>query len=224
MTPARAPWVVAGLVTIVAVAFALTQRLPLPFDGFAALAAAVLATFATFGLTLFLPPSWVWTDDERLRHAFVARHQVSDDRADSALEAITLAHRRASVMRAAAAGFIPDLRAQTEAAADLLDGAAREIFYDPKTLPTHRANLIRAELVEEAVRTHAKLRDRGDKTGIDAQVKLSRDSLASALSSLEGAFAQAEARIANRLLTQVDTASATAETLLAPRRRTTDQN
>jgi len=218
MTARLIPWIAALVAVAIAVTFAMVARLPLPFEGFAAIVAGVLAALLTFSLTLFLPPAWVWTDTERLVHAFEERHNLSGVRASSALEAIATAHRRASVIREAAPKFQAPLDAQALRAADLLDGVAREIFYDPKTFNTHRSNLIRSELVEDAVKTHAALRDRGERSSTGAQVQASRESVTTALTSLEDAFAQAEARVADQLLTEVVTASTTAETLLAPRR------
>ena len=100
-----------------------------------------------------------------------------------------------------------------------LDAAAREIFYDPDALSVHRANLIRAELIEDSVTAHAALRKRNQGV-VDDQIAQSREKVAAALTSLEGAFDAAEERAANILLTQVDVASSTAETLLAPRQKT----
>ncbi|MEL6517690.1 MAG: hypothetical protein AAFQ39_08235 [Pseudomonadota bacterium] len=216
MSPARSPYILAGLAVITAVAFALTVRLPLPFDGFAAVAAAGLAGLLTFTFGLFLPPHWLWTDAERLVHAFRARHEISDARAATALDAITTAHRRAAALREASADFTDALREQALKGADALDAAAREIFYDPNALSVHRANLIRAELIEDSVTAHAALKKRNQGV-VDDQIAQSRDKVAAALTSLEGAFDAAEERAANILLTQVDVASSTAETLLARR-------
>ncbi len=218
MNPRLVPWIAAGVTSVAAVIFAMTVRLPLPFEGFAALVAGVLAMMLTFALPLFLPPAWLWTDSERLSHAFEERHNLSGVRASSALEAIASAHRRASVIRNSAPKFQSPLKEQAYRAADLMDSAAREIFYDPGTFNMHRSNLIRAELVEDAVLTHARLRDRGERNETGPQVQASRQAVVAALTSLEEAFAQAESRVADQLLTQVHTASTTAELLLAPRR------
>lgn len=220
MTQARTPWIVAIPVVVLAVAFALLVRLPLPFEGFAAAVAAALAALFTFSLTLFLPAKWVWSDEERLVHAFRQRHKVSDDRAESALDAIRTAHRRAAKMRAVSRDFTESLRDRTDATADLLDAAALEVFYDPSSLPAHRANLIRSKLIEEAVDAHAELKRRGKTGTIETQLEQSRGRVAAALDSLDYAFQETEKRLANRLLTDVDVASSTAETLLAPRRAT----
>ena len=134
MSPGLSPWVMAALAVLVSVAFALFARLPLPFEGFAALTAAGLALLLTVSLGLFLPIRWLWTDAERLQHAFRARHDISDARAASTLEAISTAHHRATAMRRASTRFADPLRDKAETAADLLDGAAREIFYDPGLL------------------------------------------------------------------------------------------
>lgn len=213
----RSPFIIAFLAACAAVTFALTARLPLPFEGFAALSAGVLAFLLTLTTTLFLPKTYIWTDTERLHHAFSERHGLTDARAQNALLAITSAHDRAAILRKCALRFRPDLKKETEMAADILDRAARDVFYDPSALTVHRANLIRAELVEDAVRAHAKLRDRAETGVIDSQIETSRNHVFEALSSMKEAFDLAENRLANQLLTEVDVASATAETLLRPR-------
>jgi hypothetical protein len=218
MRPSRVPWIVAALAALAGAAFALAVRLPLPFEGFAIAVAAGLAFVLTLALGLALPARLLWTDEERLTHAFRKRHQVSAARASDALQAITTAHRRASALRGASSGFAETLRAQTERAADLLDGVAREIFYDPSTLQVHRANLVRSDLIEDAVRAHAALRGRRASDATEARLTASRGQVAAALAALEDAFDAAEARLAERSLTRVTVSSETAETLLAPRR------
>lgn len=218
MSRAGLPWLLAGVAAIGATAFALLVPLPLPFDGFAVLVAAALAFLTTVALGLLLPARLLWTDTERLTHAFRTRHNVSEARAGDALDAITTAHRRASALRQASTDFTDALRAKTERAADLLDGVARDIFYDPSTLPTYRANLVRADLIEEAVNEHAALRGRRASDATKTQLDASRGHVAAALDALEDAFDAAEERLANRALTRVTVSSETAETLLAPRR------
>ena len=71
------------------IVFSWVTRLPLPFDGFAALTAALLAGLGTLCIVAWLPAKWVWSDVERLRHAFQARHGISEYAAGSALETIT---------------------------------------------------------------------------------------------------------------------------------------
>lgn len=218
MTPARSPWIMAVFAVVIAVAFALLVRLPLPFPGFAAVTAAGLAALGTFALGLFLPPQMLWTDSERLFHAFRSRHRVSDARAADALEAITTAHGRAAQLRAVSEDFAEALKAQTIDVADTLDGIARELFYAPQSLNVHRKTLIRSELIEEAVTAHAALRARRSGRTED-QLQQSRTKVATALTSLQEAFGADEERFANRILTEVDVSSSTAETLLAPRGR-----
>lgn len=219
MSPARSPWLAAMIAVIVAVAFALLVRLPLPFDYAAALAAAALAAILTLAIGLAMPAAWIWTDAERLAHAFSRRHGISDTRAGLALDAINRAHRQADVLRRAAPRFAEPLQARAMAGADRLDGAAREVFYDPEALGVHRKTLVRAELIEEAVALHAKLRARGEQDANSAQMVESRARVTAALDALDEAFDASETRLADRLLAQVDVASATAETLLAPRTR-----
>ena len=218
MKPAVFPWVIMAVVVVATTTFALIIRLPLPFDGFAAVVAAVLAGGLTLSLGLLAPAHWIWTDTERLRHAFGIRHGLSALRSGNVLSAITTAHARASVMRQAAAFFAPPLDARANTVADRMDAIAREIFYEPEALSVHRESLIRSELIEEAVLTHANLRRRGETDANAAQVVQSREKLDAALDALEDAFDNNESRLADRLLQQVDVSSATAEMLLRRRR------
>ena len=57
MNPARSPYILAALSVVAAVAFALSARLPLPFDGFAANFTVVShATSLDFGIVASLTP------------------------------------------------------------------------------------------------------------------------------------------------------------------------
>lgn len=210
---------VAGLALTLATAFAFLIRLPLPFDGFAALVAAGLAGGGTLALGLLAPASWIWTDTERLRHAFRVRHNISDLRTNLVFEAITLAHRRAQAMRSAADRFSEPLKTRTLTLADRMDAIAHEIFYDPQALSVHRESLIRSELIEDAVVTHSSLRLRSKADANAEQIGASRVKITAALDALEAAFDKNETRMADKLLQQVDVSSATAELLL--RRRVT---
>lgn len=214
---ARMPFVAAVIAAALAVAFVLTVRLPPVTIGLTPFLAAGFAFVATLAIGLALPARWLWSDAERLHHAFSVRHGLSGTRSKLALDAITTAHDRAAALRAAARGFAEELREETDRAADTLDAAARDIFYDPETLSTHRAALVRSELVEDAVRAHARLRGKARGESIAPQVAASRDKVSAALGSLQEAFGAAEGRAANRLLSEVGAASETAETLLRPK-------
>ncbi|MEM9247711.1 MAG: hypothetical protein AAGB05_03330 [Pseudomonadota bacterium] len=217
------PYALGAVAAVGATVFALAVRLPMPFEGTASLAAAALAFLATLALGLALPARVLWSDAERLTHAFVTRHQMSEGRAVDALAAMTTAHRRADALRAEATAFAEALRQKTEAAADTLDEVAREIFYDPTSLQVYRANLVRADLIEETVSEHAQLRRRRASDANASQLELSRAQVDKALTAFQDAFAQSEERLANRILTRVTVSSDTAETLLAPRRAPTSE-
>lgn len=217
------PYALAALAAAAATGFALSFRLPMPFEGAAAVAAAGLAFLGTLAVGLALPARVLWSDTERLTHAFVTRHQISEGRAADALLAMTTAHRRADALRAKSASFTEALRKKTEAAADTLDEVAREIFYDPTSLQVYRANLVRADLIEETVSDHAKLRRRRASDANASQLELSRSQVDKALTAFQEAFDQSEERLANRILTRVTVSSDTAETLLAPRRTPTSE-
>lgn len=217
MKPSVLPWAALIVSVILAVGFALLVRLPLPFDGFATATAAVLAFGLTLVLGMLAPAHWIWTDAERLRHAFGLRHGLSDLRSGNVLSAITTAHGRADALRRAAANFQPPLDARTRAVADRMDAVARELFYDPDALSVHRESLIRTELIEEAVITHASLRLRGQSDINATQIAESRAKVDTALAALEEAFDRNENRLADQLLHKVDISSATAEMLLRRR-------
>jgi hypothetical protein len=214
MSPGVSPWVAAGVATVLSVAFAWFMRLPLPFDGFSAVAAAMLAAFGTLALAAWMPVHWVWSDADRLSHAFQARHGISDTSARIALQTITTAHTRAGTLREAGSAMRKEMAIKVEAVADRLDTAAREIFYTPDRQRDLRAVLVRSELIEDAATAHARLRERelGGPTE-DA----SREKLTAALDALEAAFDQTELLAARGLLQEVEVASDVAERLLAPR-------
>lgn len=214
MTPSASPWVAALVAAVVCVAFAWAVRLPLPFDGFAAIAAAGLAFLGTLTLLAWMPTNWVWSEAEQLRHAFQARHGVSDYAAGSALEAITKAHTRATALRGAAQAMRDDVAERVLAVADRMDAAAREIFYSPDRQRDLRAVLIRSELIEDAARAHAALRRRDQSETEEA----SRQKLIAAVDALDVAFDQTELLVARGLLAEVEAASEVAETVLKPRR------
>lgn len=212
-----AVWGGAGLAAIGAAVFVWTTRLPLPFDGFAMLAAGALAFTGTLALIAWLPRRWVWRDQELLQQAFSERHDLSQDAAAASLEAITTAHARAETLRKATRMMREDIVADIEALADQLDGIAREIFYLPERRRDLRSILLRSELVEEAALAHAALRSRQEKSTEDA----SREKLRMAVASLRAALADANLTAAQTLLQQVEVASDVAEQLLKPRQRLT---
>ncbi|MEM6276531.1 MAG: hypothetical protein AAF714_06235 [Pseudomonadota bacterium] len=214
MTPGTSLAIAAALAAILSAAFALLVRLPLPFDGFAVLAAALLAGLGTLALATLIPARWVWTDAERIRLAFQARHSLSDVAAGSALVAITSAHDRARSLRATAKAMREDVARNVTAVADRLDAAAREIFYEPSGQRSLRGVLVRAELIEDAAKAHAVLRQKADAAVEEA----SRQKLLTAVSALNAAFEETDLMVAKGLLREVEVASDVAERLLTPRR------
>ena len=99
MSPRLSHWCAALIAAVLCAGLAWRVRMPLPFDGFAALAAAGLAFLGTLSLVAWMPRHWVWSDAEQLRLAFRAQHCVSEYAADSALSAIVTTHARASALR-----------------------------------------------------------------------------------------------------------------------------
>lgn len=214
MSPVKTLWATGFVAACLAAGFAWFARLPLPFSGFAALAAAALAFLGTLALVAWAPPRWVWSDAEWLRHAFQARHGVSDFAAGSALDAITTTHQRAGTLRRAASAMRDDIAAQVEALSDRLDASAREIFYTPERHRDLRAVLIRSELIEDAANAHARLRQRNH-TATEDQ---SRQKLVAAIDAMNAAFDQTDFLAARGLLAEVEVASDVAEAVLKPRR------
>ncbi len=214
MNPRATPWIAGGIAALASAGFAWFVRLPLPFPGFSALAAACLAAVGTLALVAWMPRRWVWTDAERLRMAFQARHGVSDAAAGMALGAITTTHARAENLRRSASVMRDDIAKEVTAIADRLDAAAREIFYAPDRQRGLRNVLVRSELIEEAAAAHVALRRRKHAPTED----LSRDKLSAALEALDAAFDQTDLLAARGLLQEVEVASDVAERLLKPRR------
>jgi len=214
MSPTKTLWVAGLFAAVLSVGFTWAFRMPLPFQGFAAFAAAGLAFLGTLTLVAWMPRGWVWSDAEQLRHAFQARHGGTDYAIDSALEAITTAHARARALRQSATTMRDDVAEKVSSVADRMDAAAREIFYAPDRHRDLRAILIRSELIEDAAKAHAALRRRNQETTEDA----SRQKLLSAVDSLAAAFDQTELLVARGLLAEVEAASEVAETVLKPRR------
>lgn len=202
------------LACLASVAFVFSFRLPLPFDGFSVVAAAGLAALGTLTLVSFMPTRWVWSDLERLRHAFRARHGMSDAAAQSALDTIVTAHARAATLRQLAAAMRNDVAETIRAVADRIDASAREIFYTPYQQRALRDVLIRSELIETATLAHASLRRRAQKETEEA----SRQNLLAAVKALDEAFDQTDLLAARGLLAEVETSSSVAELVLKPRR------
>lgn len=213
MTPRFSNFLAGALAAAAAAAFAWFLRLPLPFPGFAALCAAGLAFLGTIAIVCWMPRNWVWTDAERLRLAFQARHRLSEDVAGLALETIATAHQRAQNLRVSATAMRPDTAQKVVGIADRLDTAAREIFYMPERQRSLRKVLVRSALIEEAAEAHAALRRRKQA----ASEQSARDSLLAAISALEAAFEETDLLAARGLLHKVEIASDVAERLLTPR-------
>lgn len=214
MSPNVSLWIAGTVAALVSASFVWFVRLPLPFSGFSVVAAAGLAALGTVTLVSWMPPGWVWSDAERLRHAFQGRHGITDMAAGSALDAITTAHTRANVLRRAAKSMREEVAEKVGGVADRMDAAAREIFYAPERHRDLRAVLIRSELIEDATLAHASLRQRNHELTEDA----SRQKLLNAVEALETAFDQTDLLAARGLLAEVEAASEVAETVLKPRR------
>lgn len=214
MTPGRSLGLAAILAAALAAGVAWFVRMPLPFPGFSAVAAAALAALATLAIVAWMPASWLWSEADRLRMAFRARHGLSDMAAERALDMITKAHQRAANMRASAAVMREDIAAEVDRLADRLDAAAREIFYSPDRQRDLSAVLLRSELIEEAAVAHAALRRRKHTSTED----LSREKLRAAVAAMNAAFDQTDLLAARGLLENVEVASDVAERLLTPAR------
>lgn len=214
MSPTVSLWSAGVFAAVVSASFVWFVRLPLPFTGFSVVAAAGLAALGTVTLVSWMPKNWLWSEADRLRHAFRARHGITDMAAGSALDAITTAHIRANALRKAAGSMRDDVADKVNTVADRMDASAREIFYAPERHRDLRAVLIRSELIEDAASAHAALRRRKQKETEDA----SRQKLLNAVDALDAAFDQTDLLAARGLLAEVEAASDVAETVLKPRR------
>lgn len=206
-----APALVAGVGVAVASLFV---TLPALFSYSDAVMLGAIAFGVALGLGLMLPEGWLYSDDERLSHAFKQYHGVSGDRADVALKAVASSHRAANRLRRADNGFREDLKSEVHGVADRLDDVARLIFYKPDELPKYQALIIRAESVIGAVEDHAKVRDRA--VG-EAEIQTSRDMAQAGLESLLGALDASQQREVAAILGRIEANVATAEVLLRPR-------
>jgi hypothetical protein len=215
MSPRSAPYLLALIAALLASVFVLTQRLPLPFEGFAMLAAALLAGLGTLTLLAWAPIRWLWTDTDLIMAEFRRRHDITDLGAQNALTAITRAHAQASALRRAAGPMQPEMQTRVTGAADRLDQAARTLFYAPDRLRALQPVLSRAELIVEAAQSHHALRRAPD----SPQQEPSRAALRTAIDALHAAFDAGDARAAQSLLEKVETASGIAENLLSGTRR-----
>ncbi len=215
MTPRIVPVVVASVAAVLSSAHVWYGPMPLPFSGFSAVAAAVLAALGTLTAMAWLPSHWLWSETERLTLAFRAQHQLSATAAAAALETISGAHNRAQAFRKAAFVMRDDMADEVKDLADQLDATAREIFYHPGRRRDVRSILMRSELVEEAAIAHAALRRRKHRATED----ISREKLSKAVQALKAAFDQADLLAARGLLQEVEVASEVAEQLLTPRNR-----
>lgn len=192
----------------------LTLSLPSLFPYSDAVLFGLAATLFASGLGLMLPERWLYSDAERLAHAFKHHHGVSDDRALVALRAVEAAHTSATRLRLADNGFRDDLASSAGDAANRLDDVARLIFYKPDQLPKYQALIIRAESVIGAVEDHAKLRSRAQN---DAEIAASRELANAGLSSLSEALDASQQREVAQILDRIEVNVATAETLLRPK-------
>ena len=216
MSPTRYALVIGFVVGLAAVAFAWFVPLPVPFSGASWVIGAVIAFFGTLTALAWVNPARLWRQDEILVRAFMAQHAITELGADRAIDAITEAHARADDLRRAAPVFRKDLAETVIQAADRLDAAAREIFYEPKRLTSLRNILTRSELISEATAAHHTLVARNGRD--EATVNLSRETLMVALHVLEDAFLASDMAVARGHLQEVQVASSVAEQLLRPRR------
>ncbi|MEO0830673.1 MAG: hypothetical protein AAFY03_09465, partial [Pseudomonadota bacterium] len=154
LLPLVPPLVAAALV----VAYGLTVPLPHLFPYSDAVLLGALALLLALGLACLMPDQWLFTAPERLRHLFMARHQIGPDQAETSLGLIERAMRQARRLRDADNGFDPTLGCRVEETADSLECIAHFVFDSPGETRSHLALVNRADLLVEAVEDHAKLR------------------------------------------------------------------
>ncbi|MBM7067992.1 hypothetical protein [Actibacterium sp. 188UL27-1] len=198
------------LAAVAVAAFGLLVPLPHLFAYSDTVILGVGAMLLALGLAMMLPETWLFTPAERLRHAFVQRHAVTPDTAETALSLIARAQRQGHLLRHADNGFVPELKARVDHTADSLDGIARLIFDEPSEGRRNLALINRADLLVEAVQNHSALRR--DKSN-EAQIASARTSVSAALDAFAGAISAADERRIEAQIQKIDTASDVADTL-----------
>lgn len=203
----------AMLVAGVGVALVYGFLVPLPhfFAYSDAVILGALAFGVTWGASLMLPELMLYTATERLRHAFMARHGVSEDRTDTALDMIARAQHQATRLVRADNGFVPELAAQVDHTADSLNAIARLVFQDPGEVRRNLPLVNRADLLVEAVENHSRLR--ATQKASEAQLTSARTSVSTALEAFAGAMSAADERRIEAQITEIDTASDVADSL-----------
>ncbi len=210
IAPLAVPVAAAGLI-----AAAATQiQLPWIFPYSDAVIFGLATTLLAIAGLMMLPDRALHDGDTRLRHAFSELHGIGGGRAESALRSVYAARHHAERLETASEGFIPELEARVTETAHRLTDLAKLIFYKPETVDRHRALIVRAESVVDAVETHAKLRR---KTQDETVIADARQQVIAALDSLSSGLEASDAREIAALLSQIDVSVGVAESLLTHR-------
>ena len=210
IAPLAVPAIAAALVALAATQMRLPWYFPYSDAVIFGLATALLAIA---GL-MMLPDRALHDEDTRLRHAFSELHGIGAGRAESALRSVYAARHHAQRLETASQGFIPELETRVIETAHRLTDLAKLIFYRPDTVDRHRALIVRAESVVDAVETHAKLRRKTQDAAVIAEA---RQQVTTALDSLSSGLEASDAREIAALLSQIDVSVGVAESLLTHR-------
>lgn len=153
------PFTVAIAALLIVLVYTSIFRLPHLFPGSDAALAGLLAFAVTLGIAFMLPEEWLYNRSERIRHAFITRHNISEDRATVSLQTIQKAVQHSEALSASDNGFAPELAARVKETAEDLEDIAKLLFEHPDQIRRKQALVTRADLVVDAVQKHAELRE-----------------------------------------------------------------
>lgn len=200
-----------------AIAYGALFRLPHFFPYSDVVILASLGGILSILPDMVFPDSLLHDPQVRLRHAFVQRHKVSQDRAEIALKAIERIQNHCDRLNAARENLSSELDEQIQNLTANLQDIAKLLFYEPQHLPTYQKVIIRSESAVEVAEGQSRLR----KTkASEAEIVLYRAKVADSLNALQSALDHTEQRRINTILSDIDVSSSIAETLLqSPKRK-----
>lgn len=184
--------------------------LPALFPYSDAVFAASSAFLVTIGVACFLPDSALYTRKERLIHAFRAKHGTSTDNAETALDLMNTALFQANTLK----GFMPYFsdanKPEAQKLIETLEDVASRIFTNPRNLRTWQPAIHRGSLVLEAAEAKAKIM----KKRLDKSYREQAEGhMRTAITAAQKAFDTAEAKSADSVMINLDTAAETAADL-----------
>ncbi|MEO0911672.1 MAG: hypothetical protein AAFY59_01575 [Pseudomonadota bacterium] len=206
------PLLVAIAALVLVLAFVSLVRLPHLFWGSDALLAGLLAGSTALAISLMLPDAWLYNRSERIRHAFLTRHDISEDRAAVALQTIQKAAAQSDALATGDNGFAPELAERVRRTAEDLAEIAQLLFEQPDQIRRKQALVARADLVVEAVEKHAALR--ASKGVSEAQIGEAREMVLMVLDQYSDALAAQENSRIESHIEGIETTAEVADGLL----------